>query len=678
MLAEPEDFGTLLEQALQKETIKLCEQVRQAVKEELIAFTCKKPAGQESFGEHIVAQSAHDIVADRRNQLTENIRNASDYNLPERQISSQSSQDLPAQASLANAQTQVLPNLRVPSPDADFGTKSWATSIMNHADEEELQWDEGHHAVGFLSGLVNDVRKFNSIKTQRLNIPSESPQAIVGHSTPLNAVVPVDAGSPGRAGAFATPVPGEDRAEQSEVSGTWHVGGSWQPPIRRGMTVFGVDSVSNQGLRFRRGLAVIVTSSTFDYCVGVLVLINAITIGAQVDWAARHPGEESPAAFKVVSWLFCGLFTVELAMRIVVFGGKFFYNQDWRWNVFDTVIVACQLAEELTSLLVDAIVGSELSAEYTNFTAVRVLRVLRLVRVMRFMRILRLIRELHTMVGSIITSARSFLWTIALLLLMMYVVGVYITQFVADHIRTDPQAFQNDPALERYYGSLGSSILSLFQALSGGVDWEDLLTPLQNSAGNWNVGMAIFYSSYIAFSTFVMLNLVTGIFVDSAQTNIREDRDLDLVNRVYELFMTADDDQSGKITWEEFDNCLSKPEMEEYFKVIDLDMSEAGHLFELLDVHGTGSISSHEFVNGCLRMRGPAKAYDVASHIRWSKRAIKKVHSSIKQVDLQMRLIGEKLDVGPRNFDHMTSNEVQLTAPKVRFVPDVDYVDSAA
>merc|ERR1719399_1757584 len=114
-----------------------------------------------------------------------------------------------------------------------------------------------------------------------------------------------------------------------------------------------------------------------------------------------------------------------------------------------------------------------------------------------------------------------------------------------------------------------------------------------------------------------MLNLVTGIFVDSAQTNIREDRDLDLVTRVHELFMEADEDHSGVITWEEFKNQLGNPEMVEYFKTIDLDPSEAEHLFDLLDVTGEGKITSEEFVNGCLRMRGPAKAYDVAWHNRW-------------------------------------------------------------
>lgn len=411
----------------------------------------------------------------------------------------------------------------------------------------------------------------------------------------------------------------------------------------------------------------LVNSSSFDYAVGCMVLLNAGAIGAQVDWDARNPTEATPITYKAINWIFCGLFTFELALRLITFGRKFFRNGDWKWNVFDFTIVVCQLAEELTSTIVDYFIGSDLGSEYTNFTLVRVLRVLRLVRIMRFMRILRLIRELHTMVGSIIGSLRSFMWTVGLLFGLIYIVGVYITQIVADHMRSDPDPSDVDPALRRYYGSLGSSVLSLFQALSGGVDWEALITPLD--AVSSSVFIALFFSAYIAFSMFVMLNLVTGIFVDSAQRNIREDRDLELVNRVHELFIKADDDHSGKISWEEFEEQLINPEMMEYFKTIDLDTSEACYLFELLDVEGAGAISSEAFVNGCLRMRGPAKSYDLASHIRWTRKVSQRMLSGIRQLETQIeicvreqRVIAEEmkidLDLEARKLLHVRSRDL--------------------
>merc|ERR1712110_179503 len=104
--------------------------------------------------------------------------------------------------------------------------------------------------------------------------------------------------------------------------------------------------------------------------------------------------------------------------------------------------------------------------------------------------------------------------------------------------------------------------------------------------------MAFVISVYIAFATLVMLNLVTGIFVESAQTNIREDKDHEIVNQVKELFLAGDENQSGSITWKEFEKQLQNPKMAVFFKAVDLDMTEARSLFKLLDIHGTGEINS--------------------------------------------------------------------------------------
>lgn len=387
----------------------------------------------------------------------------------------------------------------------------------------------------------------------------------------------------------------------------------------------------------------IVCSQEFDYAVGFLVLLNAFFVGHQVDWAASNHEDDIPSSFSIVNWTFCFLFVLELFARMSCNGWHFFFvSAEWKWNIFDTVMVVCQVAEEIVSLSVES---SDVKS--SNHAMVRVLRVLRLVRVVRFVRILRLIRELHTMVCSIIGSLRSFLWTVALLFGLIYGTGVLITGLAADHFRDGEQHSYESSQLRRYYGSLGSSILSLFQALSGGVDWEDHVVALYSICDSQaeRVLYAMLYSAYIAFCMFVMLNLVTGIFVDSAQTNVREDRDFDLVNRVHALFMSADGNHTGAITLEEFRAQLGNPEMEEYFKTIDLDMSEADKLFELLDVHGEGAVSSDEFVNGCLRLRGTVKAYDIAVQNRWARRVFHRMITHMRRLETSVRLIAEVLQV---------------------------------
>merc|ERR1712183_581323 len=91
----------------------------------------------------------------------------------------------------------------------------------------------------------------------------------------------------------------------------------------------------------------------------------------------------------------------------------------------------------------------------------------------------------------------------------------------------------------------------------------------------------------------------------------RHDRDIYMVNSVRSLFLRAKIDMTGNLTWDEFETLLNSPEMEEYFKTIDVDISEAHGIFELLDIDGSGTLTAEEFISGCMRLNGNAKALDL-------------------------------------------------------------------
>merc|ERR1712048_608480 len=85
-----------------------------------------------------------------------------------------------------------------------------------------------------------------------------------------------------------------------------------------------------------------------------------------------------------------------------------------------------------------------------------------------------------------------------------------------------------------------------------------------------------------------------------------------LVGYLKGIFQRADTSGSGEIDWEAFEDRLSTEEMKEYFRIIDVDMSEAQGIFRLLDVDGGGTVSPLEFVSGCMRLRGSAKAVELS------------------------------------------------------------------
>lgn len=391
-------------------------------------------------------------------------------------------------------------------------------------------------------------------------------------------------------------------------------------------------------------LALIVTHAAFDSVIGVVIILNAMSIGFQTDYVARHVNEdELPLTFSLIEWCFATIFTLELLARLVVFGRTFFTMPGRNWNVFDCVVVGLQLVE-LCFLVVSGSKGF-------NVSAFRVLRFLRLVRVVRLARIMRLFGELRTIVVSIIGSMRSLGWTVLLLLLMIYMIAVYLTQLVSDWRReqgTDlDQMSTTGIELEYYYGSVPRSILSLYQSISGGVSWDLACAPLMS---NISPIAGVLFALYIAFAVLAIMNVVTGVFVESALATAKDDKDVVLLNNVREAFTRSDVDGSGSVTWQEFQEQLGLQEMQEVFRSINIDTAEASTLFQLLDIEETGNISLCDFYDGCMRIRGAAKAIDMVTVLYESRRSTQRIVRLLKKTSDAVEEIAGILKVPGSRF----------------------------
>merc|ERR1712039_201599 len=155
---------------------------------------------------------------------------------------------------------------------------------------------------------------------------------------------------------------------------------------------------------------------------------------------------------------------------------------------------------------------------------------------------------------------------------MMYVVGVFITQIVCDHRTGIDNSQDVEKDLVTYWGTLGNSVLSLYMAVTGGVDWADVVDPLKDEISIFLVPL---FMLYIAFALLCVLNVITGVFVESALLACKKDKDMYMVNHVRTLFDSVDANGNGSINWEEFQSALNTDEMQEVFQQIDIDISEA-------------------------------------------------------------------------------------------------------
>mmetsp|Transcript_139105 Transcript_139105/g.259368 ORF Transcript_139105/g.259368 Transcript_139105/m.259368 type:complete len:263 (+) Transcript_139105:1-789(+) len=200
-------------------------------------------------------------------------------------------------------------------------------------------------------------------------------------------------------------------------------------------------------------------------------------------------------------------------------------------------------------------------------------------------------------------------------MLLTYMLGVFITQLVVEHGEAHPQTVAPGTQLHQYFGSISTSVLSLFQAISGGVEWGSLVTPLTESISSL---LAPLVSLYVAFAVLVILNLVTGVYVEGAQTLTKEDRDNDLLCKVRMLFQQTDSDDTGLVTWGEFRQQLESPNMKKLLADIGLGLCKPEDFFWVLDREHRGQISADEFVHGGMVLGQPARAIDVALLLHYS------------------------------------------------------------
>eukprot|EP00434_Breviolum_minutum_P029334 symbB.v1.2.025947.t1/scaffold2554.1/size89898/9 len=220
----------------------------------------------------------------------------------------------------------------------------------------------------------------------------------------------------------------------------------------------------------RRWISRFVRSQKFEYLVVAVIVTHTILVGAQINGMTLTGSADPAPGFRAMDIIICIFFALEVTLRLTAHGFKFFYMLGWGWNVLDFFLVLAQILEEVLILASNGHYGG------MDFGVLRIVRTLRCVRLLRVLRITRFFDDLRRLVACIVYSAKSFIWSVAFVFLLVYIYGLYLTQSVHLHrLETGPKAAGDE---------VGRSILSLFQALTGGIDWRDLVEPLSEYM-NW-------------------------------------------------------------------------------------------------------------------------------------------------------------------------------------------------
>jgi voltage-gated sodium channel len=410
------------------------------------------------------------------------------------------------------------------------------------------------------------------------------------------------------------------------------------------LQVFGDDFSSKGPI-----LARIANSMIFKTLSISAIAANTFYIGHAADHAVKNTwrrieGLTPEADSNAVDIAFSTWFTLELVIRIAAEHMEFFVGEEKYWNIFDGVLVVSSIAELLAPEVV------------ANLSFLRIFRVFRLVRVVRVVRTVKALKSLRTMVFALLNSFICLVWAFVMILIVMFIFGIIFNNAVASYYDKldvgNVQALEEAKQVHECFSSLYETMVSLWSAISGGNDWlayGDLLRLVDTSDMYF-----LIFCFYIGFCTVGMLNVVTGIFVDSAVCTRTEDEVVECfmddqkrtLGEVKRIFKEADRDESGSLSCAELTEHLTNPRVKAYFAGLDIDPSDAMIIFALIDKDGTDEVSIDEFVDGTMKLKGNAKSIDVLSMMFDSVRYSIKFNKLCYFIEEQMRDVREQLQPG--------------------------------
>merc|ERR1719343_1553159 len=115
------------------------------------------------------------------------------------------------------------------------------------------------------------------------------------------------------------------------------------------------------------------------------------------------------------------------------------------------------------------------------------------------------------------------------------------------------------------------------------------------------------------------------------------------MRKVKEFFMEADADHNGTLTWEEFEAHMQNTKIKAYFQTLDLDVSQAHLVFELLDIDNSNEVTVDEFLEGCMRLKGHARSVDLNLLMLQQKKFISRMEKFARRSNKSIQGIMEGL-----------------------------------
>jgi len=294
------------------------------------------------------------------------------------------------------------------------------------------------------------------------------------------------------------------------------------------------------------------------------------------------------------------------------------------------------------------------------------LRLMKMLKLLRMVRLLRAFHELRLILSSISGCVTSMFWTSILIFTISYIFGLMLMNGCTNYLKTSGADIDNETrdAIQRYWGSVGQSILSLYMSSMGGQDWELIIMPFKD------VGYFFFalFLLYLGIFAFVIMNIISSIFLESILSHSDKDHELtiekhmehkeDYINKLQKLFDEIDDDNDGEITYSEFCACVSSPELQAFTSSLEIHVADARQFFSVISGRGKYPVDLETFVVGCIKLKGAAKSVDLMDLAYNHKKTFQEQQEMFNELH-RMAIEQHEIITEQRSFDRVVLKDFE-------------------
>jgi hypothetical protein len=397
---------------------------------------------------------------------------------------------------------------------------------------------------------------------------------------------------------------------------------------------------------------------------GALILLNSVFMAIETEYMG-----EPKLVFMCIESVFLVVFTAEIVLRLRS-ERKYYFLDGWNW--LDVLVVAFGFLGTSLDIQDQLYPNAGRDDQGANLGLGTILRVFRLLKLVRIIKLIRFFSELALLIQGVINSMKTLMWVLVFLGLVTGIFSIIFTKLLGHNsniiemarsgscyeeyhrTRNLPSGFkewddQHAGAacqLLEWFGTVSLSSLSLFMSSTLEM-WPAMCRLSMNSDAGGSVFYVPLWLLYIYFTNITLLNLITGVIVETVLQLARSD-EIDAIEaqrkekesirqHMIAIFKQADDDDNEEVTRHEFAESLKKPEVLEHLSVLEINPMDAFDLFDIVDVDQSDSISIYEFMDGFGRLKGPALAKHLLKVQCDAQRLYKNALEGIEEANANMR-----------------------------------------